>query len=174
LRRIELVTSDDVKAQVHDRLATWMALEDVQSSFDIAVLDTAPSKGPLAVAAMRSATHILLPSEMETQSVEGLRGMLALWRKENRARATKIKIIGILPNKFRRQTNLQAGIFQSLREDETLGPLMAPCSLGLRSSFAEADHPDAVPKSIFNLPVSSEARQEAEAVMEWVEMRMRQ
>jgi len=150
-----------------------MALPDVREAFDIVVLDTAPSKGPLAVAAMRSATHILMPSEMETQSVEGLRGMLALWRRENRARSAKIKIIGILPNKFRRQTNLQAGIFQSMRNDETLGPLVAPCSLGLRSSFAEADHPDAVPKSVFSLPESNEARAEAEAVMAWVEERMR-
>lgn len=168
LRKVELVTEDQVKDRVHDRLAQFLAIPDVAQNWDLAIIDTSPSKGPLTVSAIRAATHLLIPTIMEQQSIEGLRGMLQLWRRENRGRTKPLEIIGILPNKFRRNVALQVGIRESLAADPSVASLLIPHSLGLRAAFAEADHPEAEPHSVFELGGSNEAKEEATAMAAFV------
>jgi ATPases involved in chromosome partitioning len=170
LRSVELVTAENVQEQVHNRLSQFLSQEDVKALYDIVIVDTSPSKGPLTISAVRAATHLIIPTSMEPQTIEGLLGMLQLWRRETRRRQTgdELKIIGILPNMFRKGVALHEGMFQSLQNDPGIADLLMPMKLGQRIAFAESDHHLATPKSVFDLSAKDPAREEAEIVCKYI------
>ncbi len=171
LREIELVRVDDVRERVHDRLYAFLSLEEVRQSYDIVLVDTAPAKGPLTISAMRAATHVIIPTTLEPQPIEGLFGMLQLWRQEMHSRdagRAPLKIAAIQPNLFRKVA-LHEGILDSLRKDAAVASLLSPVILHQRIAFAESDHAEARPKSIFDLAERDPARQEAIEMCEYVE-----
>ncbi len=170
LRAIELVRQEEVKEQVHERLRAFSQLPEVQSAYDLLLIDTSPSKGPLTVSAVRAASHLMIPTTMEPQPIEGLYGMLQLWRRENRKRtdAERLEILGIQTNMFRMGVALHEGLLESLKNDEAVAPFLSPYRLGQRIAFAESDHPHAEPKSVFDLSPKDPARREAEAVCGYV------
>lgn len=169
MRRLELVNAEQVKAKILDRLSIVLDQEEVRSAYDVIIIDTAPSKSPLTVSAIRAATHILVPCQLETQSMEGLRGMIQLWRSENRLRSpeNQLHMLGLLPNKYR-PVALHKGNLEYLQRNRGLSPFLLPVMLTQRTAFAEADHPEAKPKSVFDLPRSDKARSEAIAACELV------
>lgn len=169
LRRVELVTASEAAKKIHERLREFLADPEIHAQYQLVVIDTSPSKGPLTISAMRAATHVVIPTQMEPQGIEGLQGMLQLWMQENRLREVDdlIKLVGILPNKFR-QVGIQEGLLDSLMNDSVTGPMVMPHKLGLRTAFSEADHEDANPATVFKLPESNAARQEAEAVCTYI------
>jgi len=170
LRSVELVRSEDVKEKVHDRLHAFLSQKAVQSLYDVVIVDTSPSKGPLTISALRAATHIIIPTTMEPQTIEGLHGMLQLWRRETKKRrkGDELKIIGILPNMFRKGVALHEGLFQTLATDPGIVDLLMPIKLGQRIAFAESDHHMANPKSVFDLPEKDQARIEAEIICQYI------
>lgn len=170
LREVELVTEDDLIARVKDRLDQFLRLPEVQEAYDLVVIDTAPSKGPLTQAALRAATHMLIPCQMEQQSIEGLQGMVGLYRQENRYRSPDrpLKLIGIIPNKYRKGVALHEGVRDDLMKNPIISPYLIPLGLGLRSAFSETDHPNAKPRSVFDLAESNLAKQEAEAACQYI------
>lgn len=170
LRAVELVRAEDMKEKVHDRLQAFLAHDQVRALYDIVIVDTSPSKGPLTVSAIRAASHIVIPTTMEPQTIEGLHGMLQLWRRETkrRRRGEELKIIGILPNMFRKGVALHEGLYSTLANDPGIIDLLMPTKLGLRVAFAESDHPLSEPKSVFDLPSKDMARIEAEAACTYV------
>lgn len=170
LRSVELVRSDEVKEKVHDRLNVFLSQKDVQALYDVVIVDTSPSKGPLTISAMRAATHIIIPTTMEPQTIEGLHGMLQLWRRETKKRkkGDELKIIGILTNMFRKGVALHEGLYQTLATDPGIVDLLLPIKLGQRIAFAEADHHMANPQSVFNLSEKDPARIEAEIICKFI------
>lgn len=170
LRNVELVQAEHVVTQVHDRLRDFLFREDVSSSYDVVILDTSPSKGPLTVSAVRAATDLLIPTTMEPQPIEGLYGMLQLWRREQSKRrlSNTLNIIGILPNMFRKGVALHEGLYSSLQNDQGIAPFLIPHHLAQRIAFAESDHADAVPPSVFDLPPKDPARKEAQDLCNYV------
>jgi len=170
LRSVELVRSDEVKEKVHDRLNLFLSQKDVKALYDVVIVDTSPSKGPLTISAMRAATHIIIPTTMEPQTIEGLHGMLQLWRRETKKRkkGDELKIIGILTNMFRKGVALHEGLYQTLATDPGIVDLLLPIKLGQRIAFAEADHHMANPQSVFNLPEKDPARIEAEVICKYI------
>jgi chromosome partitioning protein len=171
LREIELVRVDEVRERVHNRLHSFLSLGDVSESYDLVLVDTAPAKGPLTISAMRAATHVIIPTTLEPQPIEGLFGMLQLWRQEMHSRDSgrpPLKIAAIQPNLFRKVA-LHEGILDSLRKDAAVASLLSPVILHQRIAFAELDHAQARPKSVFDLAEREPARQEAIKMCEHVE-----
>jgi chromosome partitioning protein len=169
MQRIQHVRQDEVKEKIHDRTAKFLRLKEVQDSYDLVIIDTSPTKGPLMLSAVRAATHLLIPSQMEQQSVEGLHGMIQLWRRENRTRSAddQLALIGILPNKFR-EVALQIGLLETLRGKPSTAPHLIPTIIHQRTVFAETDHPEAKPKSVFDLRKNDKAREEATAACTYI------
>jgi len=167
---VERVTQEDVSRLVHHCLRDFMVARNVGDHYDLVVIDTAPTLGPLTVSAVRAATHVIIPTTMEPQGVEGLQGMLTLWRDENarRARDEPIKLLGMVANKFRSRVALQEATLGNLRSDAVIGPMMIPHVLGLRAEIAEQDHDSVRPHGVFDLPASSKGRREAEALCRFV------
>jgi len=174
LRTVELVTEDEVKEKVINRLRDFLAMADVRNAFELVLIDTSPSKGPLNRSAMRAATHLLFPTTMEPQAIEGLQGMMQMWRREQATREVDdpCEIVAIQPNLARHNVALHEGYLDGLRNDERVGSLVSPVLLHQRIAFAEADHPEAEPKSVFELPDRNAAREEASAFCQYVERRL--
>jgi chromosome partitioning protein len=169
----EAVRKTDVVEKVHKQLFNFLNSPDVQSTYKAIVIDTAPSKGPLTVSVIKAATHIVIPSVMEEQPVQGIYGMLQLWMQESLAREKNrpLKLVGILPNMFK-QTRLHKDILTSLQENSAIGKYIMPVKLNQRIVFAEIDSEDANPRSIFDFQSNHVAKQEAAEVCEFITKRI--
>lgn len=131
LQDIELVRKQDVYDQVVHRLREFLTLPGIVDDYDLVIIDTRPSKGPLVQAAMHAATHLLIPSEMEPPSVEGLHGMLSVRTQVNlhRPKTDPLRLIGILPNKFRAGVRIHDEYLSILSQDTDIGKYMLPVVL---------------------------------------------
>lgn len=169
----EAVRKTDVVEKVHRQLANFLNSPDVKAAYEAVVIDTAPSKGPLTVSVIKAATHIIIPSVMEEQPVQGIYGMLQLWMQESLAREKErpLKLIGILPNMFK-QTRLHKDILVSLQDNEAIGKYVMPVKLSQRIVFAEIDSEDATPHSIFDFQENHLAKQEAMEVCHYISERI--
>lgn len=169
----EAVRRTDVVEKVHKQLSNFLNSPDVRETYDTVVIDTAPSKGPLTVSVIKAATHIVIPSVMEEQPVQGIYGMLQLWMQESLARekSRPLQLVGILPNMFK-QTRLHKDILTSLQENTAIGKYIMPVKLSQRIVFAEIDSEDANPRSVFDFQSNHVARQEAEEVFKYIAERI--
>lgn len=140
LQRIELVRQEEVFKEVFDKMRIFLATDGVRSAYDIIIIDTRPSKGPLTSAAIRAATHVLIPSEMEVPSIEGLIGMLSICRQANQERGQddELKIVGILPNRFKGNTIIHKEHLAALKKDAVTRELVLPYMLSDRVAYKEA------------------------------------
>lgn len=161
----EAVRKSEVIERVHDKLHEFLCLPDVQAAYDLVVIDTPPAKGPLTISAIKAATHMVIPCVMEELPIQGVFGMLQLWMQESliRGERSKLELIGILTNKFN-NTNLHKDMYDSLVKNDKLRKHMMEYRLGDRIIFAEKDCHNTMPKSIFDLPDSNQAKLEAMAV----------
>jgi chromosome partitioning protein len=171
LLEIELVKASEVRERVHERLKAFLDLPEVAATYDLVLIDTAPAKGPLTISAMRAATHLIIPTVMEQQPIEGLHGMLALWRRELRQRDVNrpLQIAAIQVNLFRRSVALHEGLYASLRENPAVSELLSPVLLCQRVAFAETDRDDARPANVFDLGLKDPARIEATAMVDHID-----
>jgi chromosome partitioning protein len=128
LQDIELVKKQDIYEEVVRWLRKFVCLDELKADYDLVIIDTRPSKGPLVQAAMHAATHLLIPSEMEAPSVEGLHGMLSVRTQVNlhRAKDDQLRLVGILPNKVKVGTRIHEEYLAMLTEDPKIGPYMLP------------------------------------------------
>lgn len=169
LLEAEAVRKSEVKGRVHSQMQLFINDPSLQENYDLVLIDTAPSKGPLTVSAVKSASHLIIPSQMEQNSIQGIYGMLQLWKQEalQRGGENPLNLIGILPNKIR-DINLHRDLMQGLKEAEFIREFVMADSLKLRSIYAEVDSEGANPRSIFNLSDSNLAKRESLKVCNYI------
>lgn len=165
----ESVRRSEVADKVHKQLNLFLSAPDVKNAYDVVVIDTAPSKGPLTVSVVKAASHIIIPCVMEEQPIQGVYGMLQLWMQETyqRKEDNKLNLIGILPNMMR-QINLHRDMLASLKANKAIAKYVIPMQLSLRTAFAEVDAEGASPRTIFDLPDLNPAKLEALALCDYV------
>lgn len=163
LQEAEAVTKADVKEKVHLQLKRFIDQPEVQASYDVIIIDTPPSKGPLTIAAIKAATHLVIPAQMEQFSIEGIYGMLQLWKQEtySRTRNNSIELVGILPNQVR-NINIHKNFLSDLKNKEFTSKYVIPHVIKKRAVYTEILAENANPKSIFELPPKSVERVEYE------------
>jgi len=165
----ESVRRSEVVEKVYKQLDNFLDFPEVKNAYDVVIIDTAPSKGPLTVSVFKAATDILIPSVMEEQPIQGIYGMLQLWMQESirREKNKPLNLVGILPNLFR-QINLHKDMLGSLLENKSISKYIMPVKLCQRAVYAEVDAEGAIPRTIFDLPDSNVAKQEAISVCEYI------
>lgn len=106
----------------------FFQLEDFKEcGYDVIVIDTPPAKGPLTQAAIRAATHVLIPLELTPKSLQGLAGMTSLINRQNAAKHNgyKTKIIGLLQNKVDyNKRSPQTKIIEKIEQTPDLSKLL--------------------------------------------------
>jgi chromosome partitioning protein len=145
--------------RVQERLRQWLALPDVRGDYDVFIIDTAPSDHPLTRAALRAATHLLVPITMEQQGIDGLYEMLSMWRAENRRRTENdvLEIIALQPNLLS-QGALHRAFHEQLQKNRAFNSFLSPMVIKRRQAIAERDVRGLKPGSIFQMPPSDETR----------------
>ncbi len=169
LQEAEAVTKHEVKEKVHLQIKKFVEDPEVQKAYDVIIIDTPPSKGPLTISAIKAATHLVIPAQMEQFSIEGIYGMLQLWKQETYARSkdNPIELIGILPNQVR-NINIHKHFLNDLRNKEFTSKYVIPHEIKKRSVYTEILAENANPKSIFELSESSIERIEYENVCQYI------
>ncbi len=169
LQEAEAVTKNEVLEKVHLQLKRFLELPDVRDSYDIIIIDTPPSKGPLTIAAVKAASHIVIPAQMEQFSIEGIYGMLQLWKQESyyRTKNNPIDLIGILPNQVR-DIKLHKQFLEGLKMMKGVSDYVMPRVIKKRAIYTEILVEDANPKSIFELPPHNVARLEYESACQYI------
>lgn len=169
LQEAEAVTKNDVVEKVHLQLKRFLDLKDVQGNYDVIVIDTPPSKGPLTIAAIKAATHLVIPAQMEQFSIEGIYGMLQLWKQEtySRTKDNPISLVGILPNQIR-DIKLHKDFQKGLYDQKEVGNYMIPHIIKKRAAYSEILVEDANPNSIFQFRANDVARMEYEAACRFI------
>lgn len=122
---ITLPESELMKRSQRERtLEALFSLPDFKNAgYDMVMIDTPPNLGPLALSAIRSATHCLIPCEMEPMSVEGLSAVIGLIQEQSDKKeySDPIEIIGVLATKYIKNKTIQEKLYDYLNEDvETL------------------------------------------------------
>lgn len=165
----EAVRKSEVSEKVHQQLKLFLELPEVKEAYDVIIIDTPPSKGPLTISVVKAATHILIPSIMEPQPIEGVFGMLQLWKQEQLQRSSHnpLNLIGILPNMFR-NVRLHQDLLLELQNNTAIAEYVLPWSLGQRTIFSEMDAEGASHSTVFELPDSNKAKIEALLTCEFV------
>lgn len=163
LEDAQRVLKIDIKEKVVNRLKEFTDLLSRHSDYDFIVIDTNPQFGPLTMAGLRAATHVLLPAELEQYGINGTIGMIEAISQEQlrRPKGEFIKIAGILPNQVRR-TSIHTNFMKALEEIEGSDQWMLP-PVALRTIYSELVVNNAQPKCIFHLPESNPARIESES-----------
>ena len=169
LQEAEAVTKNDVVQKVHLQLKRFLDLKDVQNNYQVVIIDTPPSKGPLTIAAIKAASHLVIPAQMEQFSIEGIYGMLQLWKQETYCRTKKnlINLVGILPNQIR-DIKLHKDLKNDLLNRKEVANYMMPHIIKKRAIYSEILVEDAKPKSIFELGKDHTARVEYEAACRYI------
>lgn len=117
-------TLDEIVQRPYD----FFSLDDFKEcNYDVVIIDTPPAKGPLTQAAIRAATHVLIPIELSNKSLQGLAGMIDLINRQNtyRPSSNQTKIIGLLQNKLAyNKRGPQNKVIDTLRKDLKLASLL--------------------------------------------------
>lgn len=169
LQEAEAVTKNDVIEKVHLQLKRFLELPGVQNNYEIIIIDTPPSKGPLTIAAIKAASHVVIPAQMEQFSIEGIYGMLQLWKQESyyRTQDNPIELVGILPNQVR-DIKLHKQFLTGLTHMKGVADYVMPHVIKKRAIYTEILVEEANPKSIFELPKDNVARKEYENACRYI------
>ncbi len=169
LQEAEAVTKNEVLEKVHLQLKRFLDLPEVKREYEVIIIDTPPSKGPLTIAAIKAASHIVIPSQMEQYSIDGVYGMLQLWKQETYARSKNnpINLVGILPNQVR-DIKLHEQFYNSLKATNGIKDYIIPHKIKKRAIYTEILVENANPKSIFALPDKHVAYKELITVCQYI------
>lgn len=128
-------------------------MDPQKRGFDVVVIDTGPSGNSLMRAAIRAATHVLIPFTPDPQSTMGLSEMVGLIRNERRTRPStekRIETIGLWPWRVR-GVRIHDDAFKALSSHEDFASLLLPFQIPERIVFQELDSPTPNPSSVFDL-----------------------
>lgn len=165
----ERVTQEEVITKIHERLNHFLSQEEVKNEYKFVVIDTPPSKGPLTISAFKAATHVIIPTQMEGFSVDGIYGMLQLWKQETYCRSPEnpIELVGLLVNKFRK-VSTQMQYYEMLKNSKNIKDYLIPHKIHLRTVYNEVLEPGAQPKIMSELSKNHPARLETEKFCKFV------
>jgi chromosome partitioning protein len=140
----------------------FRALEGV---IDVIIFDTSPSPSSLHSGVFRAADYVLLPTLLESFSIDGLQGTLKRLRQETKARMsqgrTETKLLGIVPIMVRNTREHKANL-ELLNE---MYPQLIWNGISQRTAWTESS---AARRPIFQFAPADKATDEAQAMVDHV------
>jgi chromosome partitioning protein len=149
-----IVTETELLAEILDEV----------DGIDFTIIDTPPTPGLLIRLIYEASDVLIVPTELELLSLDGLMGILSILGKLD------LDLLGIIPNKYRKSTSIHDHNFSSLSgaAQKQSWPLFPPVSL--RTNFAVASQNQ---RMVWVLSPESKATEEAFAMVQFAEERMR-
>lgn len=103
--------------------------------FDVCLIDTPPSQGPMLAGSALVADYLLSPIELETYSLMGVQKMSDFVQQAKKTNP-KLRFLGMLPNKLDSRKKMQAASLAMLRQ--RFPEQVLPVSISNRASIAAA------------------------------------
>jgi len=166
---LEQVEKNEIEDVVIGHMREMLSMDYYQEEFDLVIIDTPPQTSSLTASATRAATHLLIPTEMQEDSVAGMADMAQLWQAENQTRlGSKLEMVGILPTKYDSNSASQRHTLEALEKNKTLGKSLIDPPMRYLQTYANSSSTYANPRSLFEMHEKTAARKEAEAFCEVV------
>ena len=170
---LEQVEKSEIEDAVIGHMRDMLSLEYYQDEFDLVIIDTPPQTSALTASAARAATHLLIPTEMQEDSIAGMADMAQLWQAENQTRTSdKLHLIGILPTKYDSYSAAQRRTLESLEQNQVLGNKLINPVMRYLQTYANSSSTYANPRSLFDMHENTAARVEAEKFCEVIYRRI--
>ena len=160
---LEQVERNSIQEAVVEHMRAMLSMEYYQEEYDLVIIDTPPQTSALTASAARAATHLLIPTEMQEDSVAGMADMAQLWQAENQSRQhEKLNLVGILATKYDPQSAAQRRTLEQLMLNSVLGDKIIQPPMRYLQTYANSSATYANPRSLFEMHESTPARMEAE------------
>jgi len=160
---LEQVERSNIQEAVVEHMKEMLSMDYYQEEFDLAIIDTPPQTSALTASAARAATHLLIPTEMQEDSVAGMADMAQLWQAENQTRQNaKLKLIGILATKYDPQSAAQRRTLEQLSNNAILGDKIINPPMRYLQTYANSSATYSNPRSLFDMHENTPAKMEAE------------
>jgi chromosome partitioning protein len=162
--RLQLVEEQDrtkLREKVHNRLHEFLSKPEVCESYDLIIIDTGPKESPLVRSSLRAASHMIVPVTLETQCIDGLAEMLALWRTERASRPSMrpLTLSGLVVNRFDARYSTHQAYLAQLSNDERISGFLSSTIIPQRAAVTERDARGSLPATLFDLPNSADIRE---------------
>ena len=63
--------SDRLVSKITTHMRDWFSVEELADDYDIVIVDNPPSKSPVSAGMLGAATHVIIPTEPEYDSIDG-------------------------------------------------------------------------------------------------------
>lgn len=140
-----------IETMVVHRAYEFLQDPALNDEYDLIVIDTGPMQTALFRAAIRAATDIIVPIELEQKAVDGIAGMLGAIASEHISRrsSTKVNFVGLAPNKVQPTTVLHKQMLEVI--SDAYGKYLFPDDAHIPQSIRipECDTAAEKPLSIF-------------------------
>lgn len=159
---------------VEEVIGDFFGSRELAKEYDLVIFDSGPSENSLMRGVIKASSHVIIPTIMEQQCVDGLTSMSGMITEEQQRRSSShpLTVVGIQVNMFRKGTSLHAGFLENVRNMPVVGELLSPVILPHRVAYAERDVKGVLPRSIFDLKPSDTARQKALEFCQFVDSRL--
>lgn len=164
--------TSEFQTKIIDRLNNFLHDIQVRDAYDVIILDTGPSRTGIFHAALRAATHVLMPYKPESYSVQGLNAMMQAISNELFMRPNNIPElinIGFLANLVE-NNKMHSEYKEQVENDLVKCAFPKDLFIPRRTIIAQRSIPGATPKSIFHMSdkQSEEIRNQLKSVFSHV------
>lgn len=124
----------------------WFDCPDLAEDFDIIIVDNPPSKTPVSAGLMAAATHVLIPTEAEYDSVDGAPMLLNRISRINEERQEHpLEVLAIVPNKIPTKSKItnkdKIALTTLYQKGSPTAPYMSPFVIHKRDCYRVMERP---------------------------------
>ncbi|MAI37030.1 MAG: hypothetical protein CL599_05630 [Alteromonas sp.] len=165
--------SDRLVSKITTHMRDWFSVEELADDYDIVIVDNPPSKSPVSAGMLGAATHVIIPTEPEYDSIDGVPMLLNRIDRINEDRASNpLEIIGVVPNKVPSKSRLtqkdEVALAKLYDKEGPTGKHMSPFWLQQRNCYRVMERPS-VDETHFNYVYNHHAKGEMQKLYTLIE-----
>ena len=165
--------SDRLVSKITAHMRDWFSVEDLADDYDIVIVDNPPSKSPVSAGMLGAATHVIIPTEPEYDSIDGVPMLLNRIDRINEDRASNpLEIVGVVPNKVPSKSRLtqkdEVALAKLYDKDGPTGRYMSSFWLQQRNCYRVMERPS-VDETHFNYVYNHHAKTEMQKLYTLIE-----
>ena len=165
--------SDRLVSKITAHMRDWFSVEELADDYDIVIVDNPPSKSPVSAGMLGAATHVIIPTEPEYDSIDGVPMLLNRIDRINEDRASNpLQIVGVVPNKVPSKSRLtqkdEVALAKLYDKEGPTGKYMSPFWLQQRNCYRVMERPS-VDETHFNYVYNHHAKSEMQKLYTLIE-----